>query len=77
MHPAPQSEPLVHLKTLRYTKTELENITQNFRQEIGRGGFGGVFAGTLPDKTRVAVKKLESAEQGTNEFVTEVIYERL
>ncbi|KAF3324481.1 LRR receptor-like serine/threonine-protein kinase [Carex littledalei] len=75
VHPAPHGEPLVHLKTLRYTKTELENITQNFRQEIGRGGFGGVFAGTLPDKkgTRVAVKKLsDSAGQGTDEFVTEV-----
>ncbi|KAJ4749749.1 Leucine-rich repeat protein kinase family protein [Rhynchospora pubera] len=54
---------------------ELESITQNFTTQIGRGGFGIVFAGTLPDEngTKVAVKKMSNdSDQGPKEFLTEV-----
>ncbi|XWS39529.1 hypothetical protein CRYUN_Cryun18bG0063400 [Craigia yunnanensis] len=38
----------------------------------GKGGFGSVFKGTLPDASIIAVKKLESIDQGMKQFRTEV-----
>lgn len=62
-------------KTQKFTKAEIVIITENFKNEIGRGGFGSVFSGSLKNGTRVAVKKLtqsESSKQGPKEFRTEV-----
>ncbi|GAV61180.1 Pkinase domain-containing protein [Cephalotus follicularis] len=54
---------------------DLERATENFSQKnfIGRGGFGFVYKGVLPDGTTVAVKKIiESEFQGDVEFSNEV-----
>lgn len=54
---------------------DLEKATNNFSQKnfIGRGGFGLVYKGVLPDGTTVAVKKvIESDFQGDAEFCNEV-----
>ncbi|GMJ12791.1 hypothetical protein like AT1G11050 [Hibiscus trionum] len=54
---------------------DLEKATDNFSKKnfIGRGGFGFVFKGVLPDGTVVAVKRiLESEFQGDVEFCNEV-----
>ncbi|KAE9591894.1 hypothetical protein Lal_00038846 [Lupinus albus] len=54
---------------------ELQKATDKFSTKnfIGRGGFGLVFKGTLPDGTVVAVKRiLESDFQGDAEFCNEV-----
>lgn len=65
----------MQLKTQKFTKIELDKITENFTNKIGGGGLGGVFSGTLKDGTRVAVKKLsESSTQGPKEFQTEVTF---
>ncbi|MCO5552800.1 hypothetical protein L7F22_006317 [Adiantum nelumboides] len=56
----------------RYTYKELEQITNGFERQLGRGGFGVVYAGLLPNGTKVAVKKLESVVQGNKEFKAEV-----
>jgi hypothetical protein len=49
-------------------------MTSNFKMVLGRGGFGCVYDGVLPDGTQVAVKLLaESSSQGFREFLTEVI----
>jgi hypothetical protein len=49
-------------------------MTSNFKTVLGRGGFGCVYDGVLPDGTQVAVKLLaETSSQGFREFLTEVI----
>ncbi|XP_004485493.1 probable receptor-like protein kinase At1g11050 [Cicer arietinum] len=58
-----------------YKIEELEKATDKFSTKnfIGRGGFGLVFKGTLPDGSVVAVKRvLESDFQGDVEFCNEV-----
>ncbi|KAJ1699768.1 hypothetical protein LUZ63_008280 [Rhynchospora breviuscula] len=57
----------------RFTFQQVEEITGNFRTNIGSGGFGSVYKGELPDKSEVAVKKIEGAGvQGRKEFCTEI-----
>ncbi|KAM7498225.1 hypothetical protein LguiA_022639 [Lonicera macranthoides] len=51
---------------------DLQNATKNFSDKLGGGGFGSVFKGTLSDSTVIAVKKLESINQGEKQFRTEV-----
>ncbi|KAK9929208.1 hypothetical protein M0R45_026314 [Rubus argutus] len=54
---------------------DLEKATNKFSQKnfIGRGGFGLVYKGVLPDGTTVAVKKvMETDFQGDAEFCNEV-----
>ncbi|XP_047973657.1 G-type lectin S-receptor-like serine/threonine-protein kinase At2g19130 [Salvia hispanica] len=51
---------------------DLQNATKNFSDKLGGGGFGSVYRGTLPNSTVVAVKKLESVNQGEKQFRAEV-----
>ncbi|XP_010440706.1 PREDICTED: G-type lectin S-receptor-like serine/threonine-protein kinase At5g35370 [Camelina sativa] len=52
---------------------ELEQATENFKMQIGSGGFGAVYKGTLPDETLVAVKKITNhGLHGRQEFCTEI-----
>jgi hypothetical protein len=65
---------LQQLDNRRFTYRDLEAMTSNFKTVLGRGGFGCVYDGVLPDGTQVAVKLLsESSSQGFREFLTEVI----
>ncbi|XP_051140765.1 G-type lectin S-receptor-like serine/threonine-protein kinase At2g19130 [Andrographis paniculata] len=57
---------------LAFGYKDLQNVTKNFSDKLGGGGFGSVFKGTLPDSTIIAVKKLESISQGEKQFRTEV-----
>jgi hypothetical protein len=57
----------------QFTYKELKLMTENFREEIGRGGFGPVFKGYLDNETPVAVKMRSStSSQGDKEFLAEV-----
>lgn len=48
-------------------------MTGNFREEIGRGGFGPVFKGYLDTEIPVAVKmRSNMSSQGDKEFLAEV-----
>ncbi|KAK7247308.1 hypothetical protein RIF29_42189 [Crotalaria pallida] len=54
---------------------DLDKATNNFSPQnfIGRGGFGVVFKGIIPDGTTVAVKRIEESDsQGDAEFYREV-----
>ncbi|TVU49677.1 hypothetical protein EJB05_01003, partial [Eragrostis curvula] len=56
----------------QFTYKELKIITDNFREEIGRGGFGGVFLGYLENRSPVAVKmRSKTSSQGDKEFLAE------
>ncbi|XP_057828329.2 G-type lectin S-receptor-like serine/threonine-protein kinase At2g19130 [Cryptomeria japonica] len=55
-----------------FTFTELRFATKNFKHKLGRGAFGSVFKGTLPDNTHVAVKKLERSAQAEKQFRAEI-----
>ncbi|KAJ4757744.1 Serine/threonine-protein kinase [Rhynchospora pubera] len=59
------------LVTLTYG--DLKRMTNNFSERLGRGGFGSVFKGTLPNSRYVAVKRLEGNLQvGEKQFRNEV-----
>nr|XP_043635726.1 senescence-induced receptor-like serine/threonine-protein kinase [Erigeron canadensis] len=56
----------------KFTYSEVKSITNNFKTQIGIGGFGEVFQGSIGNM-EVAVKiLLESSKQGYKEFLAEV-----
>ncbi|KAF5748049.1 S-locus lectin protein kinase family protein [Tripterygium wilfordii] len=56
----------------RFTHAELRAATKDFENLIGRGGFGDVYRGELPDHRVVAVKCLKNVTGGDGEFWAEV-----
>lgn len=60
--------------TLRsFSYIELEEATEGFKEELGRGSYGAVYKGTLPvDDKIVAIKRLENVYEGEREFRTEM-----
>lgn len=53
--------------------SDLEEATKNFAKQIGRGSFGPVYYGKMPDGKEIAVKIMaDSSSHGTQQFVTEV-----
>ncbi|KAK9714885.1 hypothetical protein RND81_06G127700 [Saponaria officinalis] len=65
---------LESMEHLRFAFTAIKQVTGNFSEAytLGRGGFGVVYLGTLPDGKAVAVKRLSNAtSQGIKEFKTE------
>lgn len=60
----------------RYSYKELKKATKGFRDEglLGRGGFGNVYKGVLPNsKILVAVKRVSNeSQQGMRAFVSEI-----
>ncbi|KAG6554650.1 hypothetical protein Mapa_003668 [Marchantia paleacea] len=56
-----------------FTLKEVKAITQNFKTLIGKGGFGPVYHGKLPNGKEVAVKvRATDSSQGADEFLNEV-----
>lgn len=56
----------------RYSYLELKKASRGFREEIGRGGGGTVYKGKLSDGRIAAIKVLNQANQGEEEFLAEV-----
>lgn len=62
-----------HVK--RFSFRELQTATGNFNPKniLGKGGFGVVYKGCLPNKTMIAVKRLKDPSfTGEVQFQTEV-----
>lgn len=55
----------------KFSHKELQKATQDFRNLIGKGAMGSVYAGALPDGKRIAVKKLKG-DRLSNLFLKEV-----
>lgn len=57
---------------VRFSYEDLRVATNDFKETLGRGGFGSVFKGVLPDRTGIAVKRLDKLGQGKRAFLAEV-----
>ena len=70
-----ENDGLLEDVTLRsYTYAELDKATNGFLDELGRGAFGTVFKGVIPNGRRVvAIKRLENVvAEGEREFRNEM-----
>ncbi|KAJ4729927.1 S-receptor-like serine/threonine-protein kinase [Melia azedarach] len=57
---------------MAFAYKDLQSATKNFSERLGGGGFGSVFKGVLPNSSVIAVKKLQSINQGEKQFRAEV-----
>ncbi|KAL4571911.1 hypothetical protein LXL04_018678 [Taraxacum kok-saghyz] len=56
-----------------FSYREIKAATRNFKQTLGRGGFGTVYLGKLPDGKLTAVKvRFNKTQLGVDSFVNEV-----
>ena len=55
-----------------YSYVQVKRITKSFSQEVGKGGFGTVYRGTLCDGRKVAVKVLKNTKGNGEDFLSEV-----
>lgn len=57
---------------IKFSYRQLQGATNGFREKLGGGGFGSVYKGILAGGSAVAVKQLESLNQGPKQFQAEV-----
>ncbi|XP_050224580.1 LEAF RUST 10 DISEASE-RESISTANCE LOCUS RECEPTOR-LIKE PROTEIN KINASE-like 2.5 [Mercurialis annua] len=60
------------LEPRRYSYSDIIAITNNFKDRLGKGGFGIVYKGQLPDGLLVAVKMLNDSKFNDEDFINEV-----
>ncbi|XP_050382622.1 LEAF RUST 10 DISEASE-RESISTANCE LOCUS RECEPTOR-LIKE PROTEIN KINASE-like 2.5 [Argentina anserina] len=56
----------------RYSYQDVVKMTNSFEDQIGKGGYGTVYKGKLPDGLLVAVKVLNESKGDGEEFINEV-----
>jgi serine/threonine protein kinase len=57
----------------RYMYSDLKKITRSFKDELGEGGYGVVYKGSLRDGKIVAVKLLKGSKGNGEDFLNEVM----
>ncbi|KAE9457198.1 hypothetical protein C3L33_10898, partial [Rhododendron williamsianum] len=62
---------LAAFKFKKFSYAEIKKATRGFKEEIGRGGYGVVYKGTLLDDRVAAIKRLNDAKEGEAEFLAE------
>ncbi|GMP30988.1 hypothetical protein CsSME_00005391 [Camellia sinensis var. sinensis] len=60
------------LSPKRYRYSDINKITNSFKDKLGQGGYGSVYKGELSDGRLVAVKVLSQTEGNGQEFINEV-----
>ncbi|KAM5548873.1 LEAF RUST 10 DISEASE-RESISTANCE LOCUS RECEPTOR-LIKE PROTEIN KINASE-like 2.5 [Rosa sericea] len=60
------------LSPKRYNYSDLKKMTNSFKDQIGKGGYGTVYKGKLPNGLVVAVKVLSESKGNGEEFINEV-----
>ncbi|KAG6645458.1 hypothetical protein CIPAW_08G124300 [Carya illinoinensis] len=61
-----------NLMPIRYSFSEIKKMTKGFKKNLGEGGFGTVFKGTLRSGRLVAVKMLSQSKANGQDFINEV-----
>ncbi|KAL0430168.1 UNVERIFIED_CONTAM: Rust resistance kinase Lr10 [Sesamum radiatum] len=61
-----------NLAQKRYKYSDLKKMTCSFSENLGRGGYGNVYKGKLPDGRPVAVKILNESKDNGEDFMNEV-----
>ncbi|XP_068503296.1 LEAF RUST 10 DISEASE-RESISTANCEUS RECEPTOR-LIKE PROTEIN KINASE-like 2.5 isoform X2 [Phaseolus vulgaris] len=56
----------------RYKLSHLKQMTKNFKEKLGQGGFGTVYKGKLFNGSPIAVKMLSASKENGEEFINEV-----
>ncbi|KAL1078000.1 hypothetical protein V6Z11_D10G132900 [Gossypium hirsutum] len=56
----------------RYRYSDVKNMTNSFRDKLGKGGYGNVYKGKLLDGQLVAVKILNKSKSNGEDFMHEV-----
>ena len=56
-----------------FSYKEIKVATRNFKEVIGRGSFGSVYLGKIPDEKSVVVKvRFDKSQLGVDSFINEV-----
>ncbi|KAH6810098.1 receptor serine/threonine kinase [Perilla frutescens var. frutescens] len=61
-----------NLAPMRYKYSSIKKMTNSFSENLGKGGYGSVYKGQLPDGHLVAVKILNESNGNGEEFMNEV-----
>ncbi|KAL2456013.1 Protein kinase superfamily protein [Abeliophyllum distichum] len=61
-----------NLMPIRYTYRDLKNMTKNFKDKLGEGGYGTVFKGQLKSGPFAAIKLMGKSKASGQEFISEV-----
>ncbi|CAK8570247.1 unnamed protein product [Lathyrus sativus] len=60
------------LMPIRYSYKEIKNMTRNFKDKLGEGGFGAVYKGKLRSGPFAAIKMLGKSKGNGQDFINEV-----
>ncbi|MED6155088.1 hypothetical protein PIB30_002296 [Stylosanthes scabra] len=60
------------LAPIRYSYREIKMMTKNFKEKLGKGGFGSVYKGKLRSGPLVAIKMLDTSKSKGQDFISEV-----